>query len=86
MCEAEEGSPRVITPAQCREARKLLGWSLDLLGPFCGSSHTTIRRFEVGIRALSPERLAAIQAAFEAAGVDFTNGGEPGVKLRKAVV
>jgi hypothetical protein len=26
----------------------------------------------------------AIQAALEAAGVEFTNGGEPGVKLRKA--
>jgi len=27
----------------------------------------------------------ALEAAFQAAGVEFTNGGEPGVKLRREV-
>lgn len=39
--------------------------------------HLAEERFE-------PVTLAAIRAALEAAGVTFTNGDHPGVKLRKA--
>ena len=35
-------------------------------------------------RERSFDGLAAIRTALEQAGVEFTNGGEPGVKLRKA--
>jgi hypothetical protein len=31
----------------------------------------------------TPEQLAAIQEALEAAGIEFTNGDEPGVKLKR---
>jgi DNA-binding XRE family transcriptional regulator len=72
----------IITPAQCLEARALLGWSRDHLAPLCGLSPTTLLRFETGARFPKSEDIAAIQQALEAAGVEFTNG-EPGVKLRK---
>jgi hypothetical protein len=34
-------------------------------------------------RAVLVPELAAVRAALEAAGVEFTNGDEPGVKLKK---
>ena len=45
----------------------------------------TISDFETGRRQPIPATIAAIRAALEAAGVIFTNGDEPGVKMRKAV-
>jgi transcriptional regulator with XRE-family HTH domain len=75
----------MITPAQCLQARKLLGWTPERLAGRCESSSTTIRLFEKGERPISSEGLAAIRSAFEAAGVEFIpeNGGGPGVRLRK---
>jgi DNA-binding LacI/PurR family transcriptional regulator len=42
----------------------------------------TVSRLEAG-EELKPRTLEAIQQAFEKAGIAFTNGDEPGVKLRK---
>jgi transcriptional regulator with XRE-family HTH domain len=75
----------VKTPAQLRAARVMLGLSqADVAGRAC-LSVPTVKRAEAdsGIAASEAAR-AAIAAALEAAGVEFTNGGEPGVKLRKA--
>jgi hypothetical protein len=45
---------------------------------------STVVDFERVRRIVSSEAAASLQRALEAAGVEFTNGGEPGVKLRKA--
>jgi predicted transcriptional regulator len=42
----------------------------------------TITRLEAG-EALKPRTVEAIQHAFEKAGVVFTNGAEPGVRVKK---
>jgi transcriptional regulator with XRE-family HTH domain len=81
----EEGLPRVITPAQCLEARKLLKWSRDRLAPRCELSLDTLRRFETGAKELRPDDLASLQHALEVAGVEFTNGRETGVRLKRWV-
>ena len=73
----------MITPVQCLEARKLLGWSRYRLASRCDRSYEFIRAFECKLKEVSPAGLAAIQHALEQAGVEFTNGSEPGVKLRK---
>ncbi len=73
----------MITPAQCKEARKLLGWTREHLAPRCGLSLTSLRRFEFGVLFPKSESLASIQRALEEAGVEFTSGGAPGVRLRK---
>jgi transcriptional regulator with XRE-family HTH domain len=73
----------VITPAQCLEARKLLKWSRDRLAPRCGFSAETLRRFERGSYSLTADQLDGLKVALEAAGVEFANCGELGVKLRK---
>jgi DNA-binding transcriptional regulator YiaG len=43
----------------------------------------TLADFEVGRRRPHPRTLIAIRVALEAAGIEFTNGDAPGVKLRK---
>jgi hypothetical protein len=44
-------------------------------------SQDTVSRLERG-EDLMPRTLEAIQRALETAGVEFTNGDEPGVKLK----
>ncbi len=73
----------MITPAQCLEARRLLEWTRERLATHCDLYHTSLLRFEMGTWIPKSESLAAIQQALEEAGVEFTNEGEPGVKLRK---
>ena len=62
-------------------ARGLLGWSQPDLASAAGISVSTIKRLEAGKPATAANRRAAL-AALEKAGVEFTNGDEPGVKLK----
>ncbi len=41
----------------------------------------TVSRLEAG-KALKPRTVEAIQHALEKAGVEFTNGSKPGVRLK----
>jgi len=43
----------------------------------------TINNIEVGRYAGDPESLAVIETVLTRAGVEFTNGNRPGVRLRK---
>jgi transcriptional regulator with XRE-family HTH domain len=75
----------MITSAQCRAARGLLGWSQQTLAEHAGVGMMTVHQFE---RDGSQPRRATqdvVQRALEAAGVEFidANGGGPGVRLRK---
>jgi transcriptional regulator with XRE-family HTH domain len=72
-----------IEPEQSRAARGLLDWSQTDLGARANLSESTIRDFEKGRRVPTVNNLAAIRAALEVAGVEFTNGEQPGVRLRK---
>lgn len=74
-----------ISPAQCRAARALIGWSQDHLATTASVSKATIANFEAGRRAPYVRTLADLCAALEAAGVEFIveNGGGAGVRLRK---
>jgi transcriptional regulator with XRE-family HTH domain len=71
-----------MTPAQGRAARALLDWTQPHLAEAADLGLSTIVDFERGRRAVSESALVAIRAALEAAGVEFTNGREPGVKLK----
>ena len=71
-----------IRKEQFRAARALLGWSQTNLAQRAGMSLPTVKRFETGRGAnVSPEARQALQAALETAGVEFTNGDAPGVRL-----
>ena len=71
-----------MTPNQSRAARALLGWTQVKLASTAKLGLSTIRDFETGRREVSPEALTAIRGALEAAGIRFTNGKQPGVKLK----
>jgi transcriptional regulator with XRE-family HTH domain len=72
-----------LTPAQCRAARALIGWSQDQLAAASKVAKATIANFELGKRAPYERTLDDIVAALQAGGVEFTNGEQPGVRLRK---
>lgn len=71
---------------QLRAARALLAWSQERLAAESGVSLPTIKRLEPGDGSLATKvaTMEKLQSALEAAGVEFTNSGQPGVRLRKA--
>lgn len=73
-----------FSPAQCRAARALVEISRDELANRAGVAARTISDFEGGRRAPIRSTLAAMRAALEAAGVEFTNGAAPGVRMKRA--
>ena len=70
---------------QIKAARALLDWSQERLADKSGVSMPTIQRLEaqdgpLGGRASTGEK---IRSTLEAAGIEFTNGDAPGVRLKK---
>jgi transcriptional regulator with XRE-family HTH domain len=74
----------MITSEQVRAARRLLGWSRVRLAGRSALSETTVAKFETGAQRLPWSKLEAIRQALEVAGVEFTNVGQPSVKLKAA--
>ncbi len=79
-----------MTPDQVRAARDLLGWSRRHLGARSGVSLNVVKVLEQDGRAMASfirtdqvDAVAAMRAAIEAAGVEFTDGDVPGVRLRQ---
>jgi transcriptional regulator with XRE-family HTH domain len=71
-----------MNAAQCRMARAALRLSVRDLAKLAQVATGTITRLEAG-EALQARTLADIRQALEKAGVIFTNGDEPGVRLNK---
>jgi transcriptional regulator with XRE-family HTH domain len=72
-----------VTSAQVRAGRALLAWTVRDLAERSGVHRNTITNFETGKRTSDPHKLDALVRALEAAGVEFTNGDAPGVRLRR---
>jgi transcriptional regulator with XRE-family HTH domain len=72
----------IFMPLQCRMARAALGLGIRELALAAKVSIDTITRFERGDQ-LKERTIEAIQRALESAGVEFTNGEQPGVRLTK---
>src|SRR5271154_671913 len=72
-----------ISSAQMRAARALLRWSALDLAKASKVGVATIRRAEVaeGEIPVTLANEAALRRALESAGVEFTNGERPGVRL-----
>jgi len=73
-----------LTPAQCRAARGLLGWSQDVLADNAGVSRSTVRDFENARHELHRATESQIVQAIVGAGVLLIPAGDagPGVRLR----
>ncbi len=76
----------MVSGAQIRAGRGLLGWPSQVLAERSGVGWSTIKRFEEceGIPASRAGTLERVQGALEAAGVEFIGDPEtsPGVRLR----
>jgi transcriptional regulator with XRE-family HTH domain len=74
-----------VSIKQIKAARELLGWSQGEMASASGVSIPTIKRLEAKSGELGgrDETREKIRATLEAAGVEFTNGDQPGVKLIK---
>ena len=73
----------IFLPVQCRMARAALGLGVRELASAAKVSIDTVARFERGDE-LKERTIDALQRALESAGVEFTNGDQPGVRLTKA--
>lgn len=60
----------------------MLAWTQDQLSAASSVPKRTIARLELEEGTPQRRTLAAIRTALEAAGVEFTNGDAPGVRLR----
>jgi transcriptional regulator with XRE-family HTH domain len=68
---------------QLRMARAAIGWGVRELAEKAGVTANTVTRIENGADA-KQSTINALQRALEAAGIEFTNGDQPGVRLTKA--
>ena len=68
---------------QLRMARAAVGWGVRELAKKAGVTANTVTRIENGADA-KQSTIDALQRALEAAGIEFTNGDQPGVRLTKA--
>ena len=73
----------LINGTQCRMARAALRISVRELAVMAKVATDTISRLEAD-QELKPRTVEAIQRALEKAGVEFTNGGKPGVRLTRS--
>ena len=70
---------------QLRMARAAVGWGVRELAEKAGVTANTVTRIENGADA-KQSTMDKLQRALEAAGVEFTNSDQPGVRVTKAAV
>jgi transcriptional regulator with XRE-family HTH domain len=81
-------SSGMITAGQIRAARALIGWTQASLAKASGVSEISIKNIERGATDPRSRTLAALQQAFDKAGVVFLEPGDvrdggQGVRLKK---
>jgi transcriptional regulator with XRE-family HTH domain len=76
----------IITGRQIAAARALLGMNQPELAKGANISVPTLKRMEASEGAASglANNVLAVRRALETAGVEFTNSGQPGVRLKGA--
>ena len=72
-----------MKPVQVKMARAALGWSMEKLAKAAGVHRNTVSNFETEIYGGDPATLQKMKRALEKAGIEFTNGDAPGVRLKK---
>ena len=72
----------MVSPSQSRAARGLIDWSQSDLATAADVSLGTVQNFEAGKRVPIANNLMPLQRTLEAAGVEFMNGDQQGVRLR----
>ena len=79
----EKSLPIRITDEHVRAARGLLKWTLAELATKSGITEVTLNKWENRRTRPSAKTREQVRLAFEEAGIEFLNGGAPGVRRRK---
>ncbi|WP_426954199.1 helix-turn-helix domain-containing protein [Muricoccus radiodurans] len=66
-----------LTPYECREARRLLGWTDHRLAAEAHLTHQTVQKFEAGHHSAMASTVSAMWRALRDAGVTFVAGERP---------
>jgi transcriptional regulator with XRE-family HTH domain len=74
---------QMILPAQLRMARAAIRWGVRELVAKAGVTANTVTRIENGADA-KQSTMERLQRTLEDAGIEFTNGERPGVRLSQA--
>ena len=72
-----------ISGRQLAAARTLLGWSQDRLAEAADLSRQALLRWENDQTIPQAATIQRVVHVIEAAGVEFTNGDQPGVRFKK---
>jgi hypothetical protein len=74
-----------MTSELLRASRALLRWQQRDLAAASAVSLATVKRLEAmgGMLIAHASTVTALRRALEAAGIEFTNGNQPGVRLRR---
>lgn len=79
-----------MTPAECRAARALVGWSQQELAEMAGVSLSTVRNVEAGRHGRSLGTFISLSHALQSAGVELmsqtSRGAVQGVKFKQMKV
>ena len=73
----------ILTAELCKAARAMLAMTQKELAAAANVGSQTVADFERGARAPMRNNLAAMQAALEAAGIDFITKDDEGVGLKR---
>jgi len=71
-----------ITGRQLAAARSLLGWSQEQLATAADVTGQTISNWESEQNMPRPGTIARVRAVIEDRGIEFLNGGAPGVRFK----
>jgi transcriptional regulator with XRE-family HTH domain len=80
----EKSKPHTISVVHLRAAKGLLDWTDADLAEKSGVSFVTISNWVTGKHRPTKSTKERIRKAFEDAGVQFLNGGRPGVRMSGA--
>jgi len=73
-----------VTPGQCRAARALLDWTQIDLAKTAGIGQWTVSNFE-GSKRVGAESTTKMRLALEDAGIKFTDGKRPAVRIKGVI-
>ena len=73
-----------MTPTQCRAACGLIGLTREELASAMSFPVAKIVAYEIGVVRLGETDRKALRRVLELGGVEFVDGEQPGVRLRRA--